>query len=76
MCRGHHDPVFQASRRSLTYQFTLKVPLLCPLFHFQFLENSAFSVVWAKISALKTQLFQIFVPMTPHFLKENPLPRP
>ena len=29
-----------------------------------------------KISALKTQIFQIFVPPDPSFFKENPLPRP
>ena len=49
MCHGH-DPLFQASRRSLAHQFTLNAPLLCPLFsifrkllHFQpcFGQNSS-----------------------------------
>ena len=38
-----------------------------------------FSHVLARISALKTQIFKLFVPKTPiffFFLKENLLPRP
>ena len=68
MCRGH-DPLFQASRRSVAYQFTINAPLTCP--HFQFLEEICiFSLVLAKISALKTQMFQIFVPKTPHISRK------
>ena len=34
VCRGH-DPFFQASRRSLAYQFTINAPLMCPpIFNF------------------------------------------
>ena len=45
--------------------------------HFQILEKiSIFSLVLVKISTLKTQIFQIFVPLDPTFFKENPLRRP
>ena len=68
-------PFFQASRRSLAYQFTIIAPLLCP--HFQILEKfSIFSLVLVKISALKTQNFPNFRSLDPSFFKENPLPRP
>ena len=49
-CAAVMTPFFQASRRSLAHQFTLNVPLLCPLFsifrkflHFQpcFGQNSS-----------------------------------
>ena len=60
-CAAVMTPFFQASRRSLAYQFTIIAPLLC--LHFQILEkNSIFRLVLVKISALKTQIFQIFVP--------------
>ena len=66
MCRGH-DPLFSGQsalpRPSLPIynQCAAHVP---PPPHFQFLEkkNCIFSLVLAKISALKTQIFQIFVP--------------
>ena len=65
MCLGH-DPFFRASRHSLAYQFTLNAPLKCP--HFQFLEKVCiFSLVLAKISAPK---MQIFIPKTPHFSRK------
>ena len=68
MCRGH-DPLFYASRHSLAYQFTINAPLICP--PFQFLEKiSIFSLVLVKMSALKMQIFQIFVLETPHFSRK------
>ena len=68
-------PFFHASLCSLAYQFTLNASLMCP--HFQCLEKFCiFSLVLAKIYALKTQTFKIFIPKTPSFFKENPLPRP
>ena len=39
--------------------------------HFQFSGNFCiFSLVLAKISALKMQIFKIFVPKTPHFSRK------
>ena len=39
--------------------------------HFQFLEKFyIFSLVLPKISALKTHIFQIFIPKTPHFSRK------
>ena len=62
-------PFFQASRRSLAYQFTIIAPFWCT--RFQILEKfSIFSLVLVKISALKTQIFRIFVPKTPHFSRK------
>ena len=49
MCRSH-DPFFQASRRSLTYQFIINAPFMCP-HPFPILEKKiAFSslVFWPK----------------------------
>ena len=62
-------PFFQASQRSLAYQFTTNVPLMCPPFSI-FRQFCIFSLVLAKISALKTQIFQIFVPKTPYFSRK------
>ena len=40
---------------------------MCPHPYFQFLEKFCiFSLVLAKILALKMQIFQIFIPKTPH----------
>ena len=62
MCHCHGLFFFQAGRRSLAYKFTINAPLMCP--HLQFLEKFCiFSLVLAKISALKTQI----VPKTPYF---------
>ena len=69
MCHCH-DPLFQASRHSLAYQFTINAPLMCPP-PFSILEKFCiFSLVLTKISALKTQIFPIFVHKTPHFSRE------
>ena len=68
-CAAVMIPFFQASRRSLAYQFTINVLLMCP--HFQFLEKfNIFSLDLAKILTLKMQSFQISVPKTPHFLRK------
>ena len=48
------------------HQSTARVP---PVFNFY--KNFAFSALFvAKISALKTQIFKIFVPKTPHFSRK------
>ena len=69
MCRGH-DPLFwgQSALPSLPiyHHYAALVPP-----HFQILEkNSIFSLVLVKISALKMQIFPIFVPKTPHFSRK------
>ena len=79
--RGYGDvprswpPFFQASRRSLAYQFTIIAPLLCPsfsnfrkIFHFQPCFGQNFSSQDAN--------FPNFRSLDPSFFKENPLPRP
>ena len=61
-CAAVMIPFFQATRRSLAYQFIIIAPLYNAR-HFQILEKfSIFSLVLVKISALKMQIFQIFVP--------------
>ena len=73
-------PFFKANQCSLVHQFTVNVPLMCPYFLYFtqiFPANFAFSALFfTKILALKTQIFRIFVPKTPHFYKENLLPIP
>ena len=68
MCRGH-DPLFSdqlaLSSLSIYRQCAAYVP---PIFNFQ--KLCIFSLVLAKISALKTQTFEIFVPKTPHFSRK------
>ena len=68
-------PFFQASRRSLAYQFTVNAPLLCPLFsifrkllHFQPCSGQNFSSLDPNFSKFSFP--------RPQFLKEKPLPRP
>ena len=68
-CAAVMTPFFQANQRSLAYQFTTNVPLMCPPFSI-FRKFCIFSLVLAKISALKTQIFQIFVPKTPYFSRK------
>ena len=74
-CAAVMTPFFQASRRSLAYQFTIIAPLICPpfsnfrnFFHFQpcFGQNFSFQDV----------NFPNFCSLDPSFFKENPLPRP
>ena len=74
-CAAVMTPFFQASRRSLAYQFTIIAPLLCPpfsnfrkFFHFQPCFGQNFSSQDAN--------FPNFRSLDPSFFKENPLPRP
>ena len=82
MCCSHDSLFFlKASWRSLAYQLTINAPLMCPrcsIFRklFQFFHFFCiFSLVLAKILVFKMQNFKIFTSKTPHFFKENPLPR-
>ena len=69
-CAAVMTSFFQDSWLSLAYQFTINGPLIY-LSHFQFLEKLfIFSLVLAKISALKMQIFWIFTPKTPHFSRK------
>ena len=68
-------PFFQASQRSLAYQFTIIASLLChpfsnlrKFFHFQPCFGQNFSSQDAN--------FPNFRSLDPSFFKENPLPRP
>ena len=68
-------PFFQASRRSLAYQFTIIAPLICPpfsnfrkFFHFQPCFGQNFSSQDAN--------FPNFRSLHPSYFKENLLPRP
>ena len=74
-CAAVMTPFFQASRRSLAYQFTIIAPLICPpfsnfrkFFHFQPCFGQNFSSQDAN--------FPNFRSLDPSFFKENPLPRP
>ena len=69
MYRGH-DPFFQANRCSLVYQFTINAPLMCQQFQFLDKDFAVSALFWAKISALKTQIFKIFVSQTLHFSRK------
>ena len=61
MCRGH-DPLFSGHPALLSLPIYHHCATLMPLI-FKFLKKfSIFSLVLVKISALKTQIFQIFVP--------------
>ena len=65
-------PFFQASRRSLVYQFTVNAPLKCPLY--QLLEkNSIFSLVFGQNFSSQDANFHS---QDPSFFKEILLPRP
>ena len=78
MCRGH-DPIFSGQSALLSLpihpQCTIHMPRI---FHLK--KKSAFSALfWPKfqlLQLLRHKFFQIFVPKTSHFFKENPLPRP
>ena len=68
MCQGH-DPLFSGQwalpSLPIYHQCTAHVP------PFSFLEKFCiFSLFLAKITALKMQISQIFVPMTPHFSRK------
>ena len=71
-CVAVMTPFFQASRRSLAYQFTIIAPLWCPpfsnfrkIFHFQPFFGQNFSSQDANFPNFRSQ--------DPSFFKENPL---
>ena len=75
MCRGH-DPLFSGQSPLPSPPIYRQCAALVPSVLI-FLENFCiFNHVLAKILALKTQIFPNFRSQDPHFLKENPLPRP
>ena len=74
-CATVMTPFFQASRRSLAYQFTIIAPLLCPLFS-NFGKNSHFQPCLVKTFSSQDANFPNFRSLDPSFFKENPLPRP
>ena len=68
-------PFFQASHRSLAHQFTVNVPLLCPLFSI-FRRFLLFQPCFGQNSSSLDPNFSKFSFPRPPFFKENPLPRP
>ena len=68
-------PFFQASRRSLAYQFTLNEPLVWPPFSI-FRKFVHFQPCFAQNISPLDQNFSKFSFPRPPFFKENPLPRP
>ena len=69
MCRSH-DPLFSGQSALPSLPIYHHCAALVPP-HFQILERfSIFSLVLVKISTLKTQIFKIFVPKTPHFSRK------
>ena len=68
-------PFFQASGRSLAYQFTVNVPLLCPLFSI-FRNILHFQPCFGQNSSSRDPNFSTFLFPRPPFFKENLLPRP
>ena len=68
-------PFFQATRRSLTYQFTIIAPLLCPPFS-NFRKNFNFQPCFGQNFSSQDANFPNFRSLGTSFFKENPLPRP
>ena len=68
-------PFFQASRRSLAYQFTVNAPLLWPPFSI-FRKFLDFQPCFSQNSSSLNPNFSKFSFPRPPFFKENPLPRP
>ena len=71
-CAAVMTPFFQASRRSLAYQFTIIAPLLCPPFS-NFRKNFNFQSCFGQNFSSQDANFRS---LDPSFFKENPLPRP
>ena len=66
---------YQFTISSLAYQFTINGPLMWP--HFRFLDKFwIFSLVLAKITALKSKIIPQFCSRDHSFFMENLLPRP
>ena len=72
-CAAVMTPFFQATRRSLAYQFTIIAPLLCPPFS-NFRKN--FQPCFGQNFSSQDANFPNFRSLDPSFFKENPLPRP
>ena len=74
-CAAVMTPFFQASRRSLAHQFTVNVPLSCPLLSI-FRKFLHFQPCFGQNSSSLDQNFSKFSFPRPLYFKENPLPRP
>ena len=74
-CAAVMTSFFQASRRSLAYQFTLNEPLVWPPFSI-FRKFVHFQPCFGQNSSSLDQNFSTFSFPRPPFFKENPLPRP
>ena len=68
-------PFFQASRRSLAYQFTVNAPLLWPPFSI-FRKFFYFQPCFGQNSSSVDTNFSKFLFQRPPFFNENPFPRP
>ena len=68
-------PFFQATQRSLAYQFTIIAPLLCPPFS-NFWKNFHFQPCFGQNFSSQDTNFPNFRSLDPSFFKENLLPRP
>ena len=71
-CAAVMTPFFQASQRSLAYQFTIIVPLLYPPFS-NFRKIFNFQPCFGQNFSSQNPNFRS---LDPSFFKENPLPRP
>ena len=68
-CSAVMTPFFQASRRSLAYQFTINAPLMCP--NFQFLDKCCiFSLVFGQNFSSHDTNFPNFRSQTPYFSRK------
>ena len=74
-CAAVMTPFFQASRRSLAYQFTIIAPLLCPPFS-NFRKIFHFQPCFGQNFSSQDTNFPNFCSLDPSFFKKNPLPRP
>ena len=72
-CAAVTTPFFQANRRSLAHQFTVNVPLLCPLFSI-FRKFLHFQPCFGQNFSSLDPNFSKFSFPRPHFFKENLLP--
>ena len=74
-CAAVMTPFFQASRRSLAYQFIVIAQLLCPPFS-NFRKIFNFPPCFGQNFSSQDANFPNFRSLDPSFFKENPLPRP
>ena len=68
-CAAVMTPFFQASCRSLAHQFTVNVPLSCPLFSI-FRKFLHFQPCFGQNSSSLDQIFSTFSFPRPHFLRK------